>query len=213
MVRRAVPAFVLLIVLALGLTAFGQDYRFRIPTFTCNMAVQKDRSLLIYYEITFTCAPGAHPIDVVDIGFPTGDYVLGSVKAEIDGVPVEGIKASTYIPIGVEVPLGSRAIAPGATGTLKVSGINPGMVFQTPARHPARPAGSRQPLPPLRLRPRKRLPTPRPWCVRLGGVHADLVRGRPAEATQLQAQLSCPRAPRRRRPLPRQAVHLVLCRR
>ncbi len=146
MVKRALPAIVLLIVLAMGLTPLGQDYRFRIPSFTCNVAVQKDRSLLIYYEITFTCAPGAHPIDVVDIGFPTGDYVLSTVKAEIDGVPAEGIKASSYIPIGVEVPLGSRAIAPGATGTLKVSGVNPGMVFQDTSAPPGTP-GEGQPAP------------------------------------------------------------------
>jgi hypothetical protein len=144
MVKRAFPALVLLLTLMLSLSALGQDYRFRIPTYTCNVAVQKDRSLLIFYEITFACAPGAHPIDVVDIGFPTGDYVPGSVKAEIDGVPVEGIKASSYIPIGVEVPLGARAIAPGASGTLKVSGINPGMVFQDTSAPPGTP-GEGQP--------------------------------------------------------------------
>lgn len=107
-----------------------QDYRFEVPEFICNVSVEKDRSLVIYYKITFRCAPGAHPIDIVDIGFPSKDYQLDSVRAQIGGVALSGIKPSSYISNGVEIPLGDKAIGPGQTGTLRPGGTNLYMVFQ-----------------------------------------------------------------------------------
>ncbi len=132
MVRRLWPGLALAVVLLIfpPLVGMAQDYRFDIPDFTCNVSVEKDQSAIIYYEIRFHCAPGAHPIDIVDIGFPTSDYQLSSVRAEIDGSPVTDIRRSEVLPIGVEIHLGDRAIAPGSTAVLKASGVNPHMVFQ-----------------------------------------------------------------------------------
>jgi hypothetical protein len=129
MVTRTLCA-ALLALLLLGGAAPSQDYRFEVPEFLCNVSVEKDRSLVIYYKITFRCAPGAHPVDIVDIGFPSKDFQLDTVRAQLDGQPLGGIKISTYVTNGVEIPLGNKAIAPGATGTLEVSGTNLYMVFQ-----------------------------------------------------------------------------------
>ncbi len=129
MVTRILGAALLLLTLG-GVAAPAQDYRFEVPEFICNVSVEKDRSLVIYYKITFRCAPGAHPVDIVDIGFPSKDYQVDSVRAQIGGVALSGIKTSSYISNGVEIPLGDKAIGPGQTGTLEVSGTNLYMVFQ-----------------------------------------------------------------------------------
>ncbi len=129
MVTRIVGA-ALLVLLLFGVAAPAQDYRFEVPEFICNVSVEKDRSLVIYYKITFRCAPGAHPIDIVDIGFPSKDYQLDTVRAQIGGQALSGIKTSSYISNGVEIPLGDKTIGPGQTGTLEVSGTNLYMVFQ-----------------------------------------------------------------------------------
>lgn len=107
----------------------AQEYDFSIPRMDCSVSIESDASIQIWYGITFECAPGAHPIDIVDIGFPTAEYDPGSVRAEIDGEPLGGIRRSEYVPIGVEIPLGDRAIPPGGRGTLTVSAVNPHMVF------------------------------------------------------------------------------------
>lgn len=121
-------ATISLFILAMPVSA--QTYRFEIPKYICNVSLQADASLQIYYEITLSCLPGSDPIDIVDIGFPTGDYDPGSVAAELNGEPLTTIRPSEYISIGVEIPLGDNRITPGESAVLKVSGVNPGMAFR-----------------------------------------------------------------------------------
>ncbi len=52
MVTRILGAALLLLTLG-GVAAPAQDYRFEVPEFICNVSVEKDRSLVIYYKITF----------------------------------------------------------------------------------------------------------------------------------------------------------------
>ncbi len=111
-------------------TASAQTYRFEIPKYVCNLSLSSYASLEIYYELTIRCQPGADPIDIVDIGFPTAGYDLESVAAELDGVQLTTIRPSEYIAIGVEIPLGENRIMPGETAVLRVSGVNPGMAFR-----------------------------------------------------------------------------------
>ncbi|HRY61242.1 MAG TPA: hypothetical protein P5266_03515 [Candidatus Fermentibacter sp.] len=117
-------------VIVAAIPSAAQNYRFEIPKYVCNVSLGEDATLAIYYEITFHCMPGADPIDIVDIGFPTSEYDISSVAAEIDGTPLTTIRPSEYIPVGVEIPLGDAAVMPGETSVLRVSGNNPGMAFR-----------------------------------------------------------------------------------
>ena len=124
---RVIP--VLLLLLAASEVP-AQDYRFSVPSFYCTVEINRDRSLAITYEILFECSKGAHPIDIVDIGFPTDNYDIGSMEVSVDGIGVRRIVPSTYVETGVEVHLGSETIHPGESALFRLSGRNPGMVFR-----------------------------------------------------------------------------------
>lgn len=119
----------ILAVLLLCLPIAGQDYGFFVPEFTCRVEVNRDRSLTIAYDIMFRCQTGRSSIDIVDIGFPSKDYDLGSVTAAIDGTSLDRIFPSKYIDIGVEVHLAENAIQPGQDGRFQCVGVNREMVF------------------------------------------------------------------------------------
>lgn len=115
--------------LGLGLPAPAQDYSFAVPEMLLEVTPNPDASVTLRYTIVFRCNPGAHPIDVVDIGLPHEDYNLSNMSASIDGTPITGIKTSTYIDVGVEVPI-SPAIMPGQTSTLRFEATMPDLVYQ-----------------------------------------------------------------------------------
>ena len=119
----------LLLVTMLSTAVLGQNYGFSIPSFTCSLSVEPDRSLHISYDILFHCDIGRSSIDIVDIGFPTEDYILDSVEASIDGRKLGGIYPSTYIDVGVEVHLREHEIRQGTSGRFTCSGINPEMIY------------------------------------------------------------------------------------
>ncbi|MDO9085965.1 MAG: hypothetical protein Q7U53_07155 [Anaerolineaceae bacterium] len=98
----------------------AQEYYFAVETQIMDVFVNEDGSLSIEYTFDFVNQPGAHPIDIVDVGLPNNNYVLSSITADINGNPVSSIKKSDYIDIGVMIDLGSNAIQPGQRGTLHV---------------------------------------------------------------------------------------------
>jgi hypothetical protein len=108
----------------------AQDYSFTVPSNLVSVYIQEDGSVDIVYDITFTNDPGAHVIDIVDIGMPNDYYDLSSAKATIDGLPVTGIYKSEWLKTGVEIHLGSNQILPGETGTVHLEINNPHMVYQ-----------------------------------------------------------------------------------
>lgn len=108
----------------------AQDYSFSVPRLHMDVYVQPDASARLVYDITFENAPGAHPIDIVDIGLPHDDYTISTMQASIDGHPLSQIQTSTYIGTGVEVHLGNHDIAPGGQGTLHFEATMPDMVYQ-----------------------------------------------------------------------------------
>ncbi|MBN1572084.1 MAG: hypothetical protein JW984_02690 [Deltaproteobacteria bacterium] len=122
-------AFAALMIISLspGIAA-AQDYSFSVPKNYSDVYINQDGSITIIYGLTFSCDSGAHPIDIVDIGLPNGNYNLGSAKASINNVPLTDIRKSTYV-TGVEVHLGAQTIQPGQTGTLNFSIIHPKMLF------------------------------------------------------------------------------------
>ncbi len=135
--RLRILSLIALIVLSLGAfiaPAKAQSYSFAVPELLMDVYVQTDASIHVVYDITFKNNPGAHPIDIVDIGTPKDTYNLSTMTASIDGVPLQTIRDSTYIDVGVEIPLREHQIPPGGTGTLHVEFDIPDFVYQDTTR-------------------------------------------------------------------------------
>ncbi len=138
-VRRAtlgtlLASTLLAAVLLCARCATGQDYSFSVPAMKMLVVAQKDGSVQIIYDITFHNSPGAHVIDVVDIGTPDKRYDLNRIEASIDGHALRDFRPSTYIDCGFEVHLGAAAIAPGDSGTLHVDFEMPERIYQDTTR-------------------------------------------------------------------------------
>jgi hypothetical protein len=114
--------------------AGAEEYLFGVPRVQMLVTVNPDASVQIAYDFVFQNAPGAHPIDIVDIGTPTPDYNLENVRASIDGHSLRDIRVSTYVKPGFEVHLGAGTIQPGHSGELHVEFTMPNMVFQDTTR-------------------------------------------------------------------------------
>jgi len=135
MARRANAAWVLVFLTVLGLAllapaALAQNLRFTLDENRVNLYLNSDGTVLIVYDMTFTCDLGADPITDVDIGMPNGSYSLPDARASIDGAPLTNITRSPYVNPGVAVALGSHAIGPGQTGTLHVEVPVQNMFYQ-----------------------------------------------------------------------------------
>jgi len=120
------------VVVLAAATASGQDYRFGVPQLQMAVTVQPDASVRIVYDITFQNQPGAHPIDIVDIGTPDKHYNLGQIKASCNGVASSDIRHTTNreVKYGFEIHLGAGTIGPGQTGTVHVEFDMPDRVYQ-----------------------------------------------------------------------------------
>jgi hypothetical protein len=133
--RRANAAWVLTFLAVLGLVllapaALAQNLRFTLDENRVNLYLNSDGTVLIVYDMTFTCDLGADPITDVDIGMPNGSYSLADARASVDGTPLTNITKSPYVNPGVAVGLGSHAIRPGQTGTLHVEVPVQNMFYQ-----------------------------------------------------------------------------------
>ncbi len=115
-------------------TSFAQNYRFAVPSAEVTVTIGQDGAATIDYALTFTCALGAHAIDVVDIGMPN----LGPhrpLAASIDGreIPLRSVRISTVLKprgAGYEIALEGDAITSGRTGTLHFTAREEKMVWQ-----------------------------------------------------------------------------------
>jgi hypothetical protein len=125
--RLISAAFALLLI---ATPAAAQNYSFSVPSADVQLFVQPDASIRIEYDLTLANQPGAHVIDVVDIGVPHDDYSLNRVSASADGNPLHDVRPSQYVDPGFEVHLGPHAISPGQTGTVHVEFTMPDMVYQ-----------------------------------------------------------------------------------
>ena len=105
--------------------AWALDYEFSVDRNISHVIVNRDGSADIEYWLTFTCATGAHPIDIIDVGMPNRTYDLSTAQAWYspgsgDGqeFPLSDIRKSEVVDIGVEVHMGAYTIQPGQQGTL-----------------------------------------------------------------------------------------------
>ncbi|GAP23026.1 hypothetical protein [Leptolinea tardivitalis] len=110
-------------------SAYAQTYLFQVQSLDVNVYANTDGTSSIDYQIVFKNSADADPIDYVDIGIPNDSYSLSNVSAEIDGSRISDIENSEYVKPGVALGLGSRAIAPGKSGTLHVRINNINRVF------------------------------------------------------------------------------------
>ncbi len=121
MKRRALLAlFTALVVLLGAVPAFAQSYSFQLEQEVVDVFLQSDGTYRLVYSFLFANDPGASPLDYVDVGLPTADYDLGSIRASVDGQPLSDIAPSPYVTPGVAVGLGDRAIPAGSSGTVLV---------------------------------------------------------------------------------------------
>ena len=131
LIYSSIIGLAIIFIVSTSTNANAYTYSFDVDYMKTNVYIELDGSITIEYWINFTCHSWADPINVVDIGFPTNDYDLSSVKAKIDGhnIPSYNIKVSEYIDIGVEIWLTGHYIDPGESGQLYVIGNNPNMIF------------------------------------------------------------------------------------
>ncbi|MCX7681625.1 MAG: hypothetical protein N2508_06645 [Anaerolineae bacterium] len=111
-----------LALLGLPLSLYAQDYSFSLDRETVEVWVHQDGSIRLEYWFTFTCDPGAHSIDVVDLGLPNGNYNLSDIYADVDGKPISRVDSDYQGKgeYGVALWLGANEIRPGRSGTVHV---------------------------------------------------------------------------------------------
>lgn len=123
MKKRFVTIIVIVILLlATPFAARAQSYSFSLDKENVIAFLNEDGSISLDYTFVFTNDSGAHEIDFVDIGMPNGSFDLGSVSAEVNGIPVD-VSAADYQGngSGFAVVLGTESIQPGQTGTVHVT--------------------------------------------------------------------------------------------
>jgi len=120
--KQALTFVLLVALLCIPLVSYAQDYSFSLDQEVVDVWINQDGSVTLEYWFTFTCDSGAHPIDVVDLGLPAGDYNLSGFRADVDGGPIDRIDRDYQGggDHGVAVWLGSGTINPGQTGTVHV---------------------------------------------------------------------------------------------
>src|SRR3990172_12736683 len=120
--KRLLRSLLLLAIIILPVgAASAQTYAFSLDREIVHLYWESDGTLDIDYEMVFSNAGYADPLDVVDLGLPNDTYSMAGITATIDGRPVDYMdRNSPYIDIGPAIYFGSNAIRPGTTGTFRV---------------------------------------------------------------------------------------------
>jgi hypothetical protein len=123
--RRILPLLLISCIFALLFpiqTVFADTvYYFSVDNETVDVYWESDGTMRIEYVFVITNSTSADPMPYIDIGVPTSNYDLSSVKATVDGKSITDIEHSPVVQPGVALGLGSNAIQPGATGTVDVT--------------------------------------------------------------------------------------------
>lgn len=116
--------FLLLVLALLFLPASGlaQSYQFSLEKLYVDVFMNSDGTLDLVYQFTFRNAPGAAPIDFVDVGLPNRYFNDYEIQAEVNGFPVAYVSSDEYQGggTGAAVALGSEMILAGQSGTVVV---------------------------------------------------------------------------------------------
>jgi hypothetical protein len=121
--KKTLISLVLLIVL-LGapIIALAQDYLFSLNQLEVNVSINEDGTVTLEYWLVFTPDPGAHAIDIVDLGLPNSNFSISNIRADVGGTPADhiGTDFEGEGTDGVAIYLGAGTIPPGETGTVHV---------------------------------------------------------------------------------------------
>lgn len=119
--KRTLVIILLILLLSLNVgPASAQNYSFQVTRSVVDVSIEEDGTATIQYEIVFTNAKGASPIDYVDIGLPNDNYNINDITATINDQRIGDIEESPYVEHGVALGLGGNAILPGLSGTVGV---------------------------------------------------------------------------------------------
>jgi hypothetical protein len=118
----------LMALLLASATGAHASYSFSIPKMTLDVTPQRDASVELDYTIVFACQPSGEAIGVVDVGLPTRDYDIATIKAALNGQPQTSLVPSPT-ETGVRVQL-SSPIQPGDQGKFTFSCVIPNLVYQ-----------------------------------------------------------------------------------
>ena len=124
--KRALVLFTLIATLAAllcaPLTSHAQSYSFSLDQLEVNVWINNDGSASLEYWLVFTCDPGAHPIEIVDLSLPNSDFSRSDIDGNTDGTPIDhvGSDFEGEGKDGVALYLGNGTIDPGQTGTVEV---------------------------------------------------------------------------------------------
>jgi hypothetical protein len=121
--RKTLVSLILLIaLLGAPITAWAQDYSFSLDQLEVNVWINEDGTVTLEYWLVFTPDPGAHAIDIVDLGLPNGNFSISNIRADVDGTPVDhvGTDFEGEGTAGVAIHLGAGTILPGETDTVHV---------------------------------------------------------------------------------------------
>jgi hypothetical protein len=115
----SISALALLLLRPVG--AAAQEYLFGVDKETVDVSWNADGSQALEYTFVFTNQPGAHAIDFVDVGMPTSTFDMSTASADVAGNPI-GVSQGDYAGSGTgfSAVLGSSAIQPGKTGSVRV---------------------------------------------------------------------------------------------
>ncbi len=120
--RLYILLYGLVLPLFLVASAAAQSYSFQLQEETVHAYWNSDGTLSVDYLFVFANDPGAHAIDFVDVGMPNGHFDFDSIRADVDGAPVNISRDyqgdGEY---GFAVDLGAHAIPAGKTGRVHIA--------------------------------------------------------------------------------------------
>lgn len=124
--RRMLHIALLLAVLSLtslrlAPPAGAQNLSFSLDRNEVDVWINQDGSARLEYNLTFTAASNSAPIDIVDLGLPTGDFSVSDVEGYVNGMQTVSV-GNDYQGSGngIALHLGVGTIRPGKTGTVRV---------------------------------------------------------------------------------------------
>jgi len=118
--RLLTITLIILITLAIPITAFAQDYFFSLDKEVVDVYWNSDGTMSLDYLLTFTTQPSGHTIEYVDVAMPNSNFDYNSIQASINGNPLSISRDYQGTGTGVAVEMGQHAIMPGDTGTVRV---------------------------------------------------------------------------------------------
>jgi len=123
MIKRFLTIITLLVILlAVPITALAQDYYFRLDKEVVHVIFNENGNISLDYTLEFYNDPSGHSIEYVDLGLPNNYYNSSNIQAQVNGKTVNTISSGDYegTGSGVALVLGSLSIPPGQTGSVHV---------------------------------------------------------------------------------------------